>query len=120
MLPLSLPVFPPGTRAKSASGVRQIERTPFFWGHYVRSFTIFFSERHSGRLRRINVGAGLRQRLAVTQPRVGLINFQLPKVLNSNEDAHIESMSTFETDELLRAETSLHRGRVVGVPTFVR
>jgi hypothetical protein len=32
-----------------ASDQSQIERTPFFWRHYVRSFTIFFRKRHSGR-----------------------------------------------------------------------
>ena len=48
-----VPVFPPG-----ASDQSQIERTPFFWRHYVRSFTIFFRMRHSGKLRRINVGDG--------------------------------------------------------------
>jgi hypothetical protein len=52
--------------------------------------------------RRINVKAGLCQRLAGAQPRVGLTSFQLPKVLNSTEDAHLETMSTFETMSIFR------------------
>jgi hypothetical protein len=47
-------IFPPGTRAKNAllaSDQSQIERTPFFWRHYVRSFTISFNKRHSRPMR---------------------------------------------------------------------
>jgi hypothetical protein len=65
-----------------ASDQSQIERTPFFWRHYVRSFTIFFSKRHLGG--RSSHG------------------FQLPKLLKFTEDAHPKNMSTFEADEHLR------------------
>ena len=51
------------------------------------------------------MGAGLCQRLACAQPMVGLTSFQLPKVLNSSEDAHTKGMSTFEADEHLQALT---------------
>jgi hypothetical protein len=56
MSPLSCRFFPPGTRAKAllASDQSQIERTPFFWRHYVRFFTISFSKR------RLEGCAGLR------------------------------------------------------------
>jgi hypothetical protein len=40
MWPLKCRCFPPGTRAKSAFDQSQIERAPFFWRHYVRSFTV--------------------------------------------------------------------------------
>jgi hypothetical protein len=61
MWPLSCRFSLPARARKAllASDQSQIERTPFFWRHYVRSFTIFFSKRHSGRLRRINVGGAL-------------------------------------------------------------
>jgi hypothetical protein len=36
--------------------------------------------------------------------------FSLPKVLNSTEDAHMESMGTFQADEHLQAPTPSERG----------
>jgi hypothetical protein len=38
----------------------------------------------------------------------GLLSDILPKVLNSTEDVHTKNMSTFETDEYLRALTPVH------------
>jgi hypothetical protein len=38
----------------------------------------------------------------------GLLSDILPKVLNSTEDVHTKNMSTFETDEHLRALTPVH------------
>jgi hypothetical protein len=40
---------------------------------------------------------------------------EVPKVLNSSEDAHIKSMSTFETDEHLRRWHTLSRPPAVSV-----
>ena len=42
---LSAGVSLPARARKRASGVRSVERTPFFWRHYVRLFTFFFSTR---------------------------------------------------------------------------
>jgi hypothetical protein len=38
----------------------------------------------------------------------GLLSDILAKVLNSTEDVHTKNMSTFETDEHLRALTPVH------------
>jgi hypothetical protein len=113
MWPLSCRYFPPGTRAAKAllaSDQCQIERTPFFWRHYVRSFTIFFSKRHSGRLSRINVGAGRLSAARWCTAEVGLTSFQLPKVLKSPEDAHVKTMSAFDNDEHLHGSMQRTNG----------
>jgi hypothetical protein len=112
-----VPVFPPGTRAKAllASDHSQIERTPFFWRHYVRSFTIFFSKRYSGRLRSINVGAGLRSAAPWYTAEGDRTCSQLPKVLNFAEDAHQKNMSTFEADEHLQATPPLSAAETLTV-----
>jgi hypothetical protein len=48
-VPVSLPAR--ARKALLASDQSQIERTPFFWRHYVRPFTISFKQPTSGRLR---------------------------------------------------------------------
>jgi hypothetical protein len=55
-------------------------------------------------------GGAFGQQLAGAQLRVGLTSFQLPKVHKSPKDAHVKTMSTFETDEHLLATHLLRLG----------